>query len=282
MIYPAHKIEEHIKINELYTLFSRHYEKDFVFPGEVHDFWECVYVLDGNISASGDGRVYNLCPGDIICHKPMELHKFSIESEGGARLLIFSFSAEGKATEHLKNKMFHMSESEKEVVSSLLKYADSKVNSKEASEHSFSDYLKVSNPPAAYLQIISTYIQRLLLSLGEEGEIVSTSDSPEAVIFSCAISYMKGLVTENPSVYQVAKYCNISLSGLKRIFSKYAGMGVHKYFLMLKIQTAAYLLGSGMNVTDVAESLGFSDQGYFSRSFLRETGILPSKFKKIK
>ena len=78
MIYPAHRIEERIKIRELYTFFSRHYEADYVFAGESHDFWDCVYVLGGNISASGNGRVYNLCPGDIICHKPMELHKFCL------------------------------------------------------------------------------------------------------------------------------------------------------------------------------------------------------------
>lgn len=282
MIYPAHRIEERIKIPILYTFFTRHYENDYVFPGEVHDFWECVCVMDGNISASGNGRVYNLCPGDIICHKPMELHKFCIESKSGAELLIFSFSAEGPATEHLKEKMFHLSEAEKEDISALMKYVDSKADAKETPSGSFRDYLKTSNPPAAYLQIISTYIQRLLLSLADEGEIVMASDSPEAVIFSSAVSYMKSCVSENLSVSDVAKHCNISLSGLKRIFSKYAGMGVHKYFLILKFQTAARLLGSGMNVTDVAEALGFSDQGYFSRSFLRETGALPSKFKKLK
>ena len=66
---------------------------------------------------------------------------------------------------------------------------------------------------------------------------------------------------------------------LKRVFSKFAGMSVHKYFLNLKLNAALKLLQSGKTVTEVTETLNFSSQSYFSSAFKRETGKLPSEFK---
>ena len=93
------KIDLLIQIETLYSMFQKHYHKNFVFNGEVHDFWECLYVDEGNIQVSGDERVYALTAGDIIFHKPMELHKFSVENENGATLFIFSFTLDGKLTD---------------------------------------------------------------------------------------------------------------------------------------------------------------------------------------
>ena len=72
------------------------------------------------------------------------------------------------------------------------------------------------------------------------------------------------------------------VSYLKKIFSKYAGLGIHKYFLKSKITIACRLLRRGMSVCDVSEKLSFSSHNYFSTVFKRETGRLPSDFRKEK
>ena len=63
------------------------------------------------------------------------------------------------------------------------------------------------------------------------------------------------------------------------IFDKYAGMGVHKYLLKLKIKAAMELLADGNGVAVVAEKVGFGSQSYFSKAFKRETGQNPTDFK---
>ena len=94
-IWRAFPINEQIHISDLYSLFQIHYDKDYEFAGETHNFWECLYVMDGEVCVSADERVYNLKSGEIIFHKPLELHKFTVTSNGGVDVLIFSFSAEG-------------------------------------------------------------------------------------------------------------------------------------------------------------------------------------------
>lgn len=89
-------------------------------------------------------------------------------------------------------------------------------------------------------------------------------------------NYMNRRIYESPSIEEIAKIVGVSQAGLKRIFKKYSGLGVHKYFLKLKLKLAAKMLEDGFSVTDTAEKLCFSSQGYFTKTFKRETGILPS------
>ena len=75
-MYKPYKINQLINITEMYSFFERQFGKDYSFPGESHNFWECMYVEDGSVCVSGDERVYSLKSGEIIFHKPMEFHKF--------------------------------------------------------------------------------------------------------------------------------------------------------------------------------------------------------------
>lgn len=88
---------------------------------------------------------------------------------------------------------------------------------------------------------------------------------------------MREKICDKPSIEEIALNSSVSVSSLKRIFSHYAGMGIHKYFLTLKIKKATEMLLEGSSVTEVAEALNFSSQGYFTKTYKRETGVLPSE-----
>ena len=61
--FPAIPIIEQIHITSMHSLFKIHYECGFEFPGETHDFWECLYILDGELCVSADERIYNNVAG---------------------------------------------------------------------------------------------------------------------------------------------------------------------------------------------------------------------------
>lgn len=279
IVWMAYHIEEQIIINSLYSLFEMHYNDGYAFQGETHNFWECLYVIDGKVCVSGDERVYNLTRGNIVFHKPMEFHKFLIHGEVGADLLIFSFSAEGSLTSFLKNKVFALSESEKEIICRMLSYMRSEADNLSSSNSKGIDYLESFVHSPAYFQTVSTYIQQLILHLSENGVVSSTSSAPDAVCFSRAISYLNSNIHRQPSISEIARFCNISEAGIKRIFEKFAGIGVHRYLIKLKMKTASELLQDGESVSSVAIKLGFNSQSYFSRAYKRETGRIPSNEK---
>jgi len=95
MQWKPYSVNEQIKITHLYSLFKGVRGKEYSFEGETHPFWECVYVVDGSICASADDKVYNMSAGELIFHKPLELHKLSVTCNKPATIFIFSFSAEG-------------------------------------------------------------------------------------------------------------------------------------------------------------------------------------------
>ena len=277
-IWLAFPVKEQIHITDMYSLFRIHYLSGFAFPGETHNFWECVYVVRGSICVSADERVYNLEDGDIIFHKPLEFHKFNVTSENGADLLIFSFTAEGPLTGWLRDKVFRLSEYQQSLVSSMTDFMESKSQTLTAAtpEH---HYLTAFDRIPYYSQMVITYLNHLLLSLADESTIASVSSAPDALTFSKAISYLNSNLHRQTSVSEIARFSNVSESGLKRIFEKFAGISVHRYLLKLKIKAAIELLQDGENVSNVAERIGFGSQSYFSKAFKRETGVTPSEFK---
>ena len=87
MLCQRYDVKNQIEITAFHSLFEHHFPGDWDFEGESHDFWECVYVIKGDIFASGDGKVYNLSEGEIIFHRPMEFHRLWLDNKDGADVL---------------------------------------------------------------------------------------------------------------------------------------------------------------------------------------------------
>lgn len=272
MLWSGYKVDNMISIEEIYSFFDMDYEENYDFCGETHNFWECVYVSKGEICVTADERVYNLTQNQMILHKPMEHHKFRVTSPG-ATLLVFSFSLSGALSGYFADKVFMLSQEQESLVRSMLEYAKAKAT--ETGCEVTEKYLCAARNNSTYMQMIATYMYRLFLSLAENQTVADISHAPDAALFGLAVDYMNSNIDKTPSVTDVAAFLNISESGLKRIFFKYTGTGVHKYFVGLKIKAATQLLKNGVSVSQTATRLGFSSQGYFSRVYKRETGTAP-------
>ncbi len=282
-MWQGHKINQIIKIDELFSLFEISIDKNYIFKGEMHNFWECVIVLDGSICVSADERVYTINKNEIIFHKPLELHKFHIDNPTGAHLLIFSFLMEGSGANFFKNLVVKLSNTQFKVVEHFLDFlrVSDYIN---LTEHPFVHYIDNFERNKTYSQIALSYIYQLLLSLFDGNYLTEahTTHEGDAKIFTQAVGYMNNHIQHNISIPQLANVHNVSETSIKRIFKKYAGMGVHQYFKTLKINTAIQMLSDGKSVTDISEKLGFCSQGYFSLAFKRETGFTPSDYRRLK
>lgn len=276
-MYKFYPINEQIYISKLYSIFTAYRSNGYYYKGESHDFWECVCVLDGEICVSADERVYNMKKGEMIFHKPLEFHKYHVENENHANLFIFSFSATGSIIDYFIDKVFRLSDTHLKIIDNFLEYIYTKFPERNKMEQ---HYVKAFSSDIEYSQMVVTYIYQLLLTLYNNSKSSAASKSYDATVFRTAVEYMSKNISDSLSLSDIAKECNISITGLKNIFSKYAGVGVHKYFLTMKINKAVHLLSEGTNVTVVSDMLGFSNQAYFSAAFKRETGISPAKYKK--
>lgn len=285
MSIPEIKIKKCIGLDALYSIFEAYYPPDFSFSGESHNFWEAVYVIDGEIGASANGKVYMLSKNQIIFHKPMEFHR--LWSHGGTkpRLLIFSFSAHGELIKELEHGVFHLNPLQKSEIMNLISYLRNtfpSYNSENTQNFFNHGLIDGSLSAQKHLQQVGNYLELFLLAMADKNNtrLVTRSDR-HASNYRQALKIMGELVCENPSVSEIAEKCAVSESYLKSVFLKFAGIGIHKYFLRLKLDYAAELLQSGLSVSEVSSRLGFNTQNYFSQVFKRETGTSPTAYKKI-
>lgn len=80
-------------------------------------------------------------------------------------------------------------------------------------------------------------------------------------------------------IEEIAEHLGTGLDRFYDTFKAYTGMPPYQYFLHLKINRAKQLLDTGnLPVKEVAFTLGFEDQYYFSRLFKSKTGITPSNW----
>jgi AraC-like DNA-binding protein len=78
----------------------------------------------------------------------------------------------------------------------------------------------------------------------------------------------------------ISEQIGVSPTKLNEIFKIYTSMTPYQYYIHIKIHKAEDLLEQdNVTVKEVAFSLGFEDQYYFSRLFKNKTGIAPSEWK---
>ncbi len=255
------------------TAFKEKFENSYYFTGEMHNFWEIVYVAEGSLFVSEDSKVYELNEGDIIFHKPMKFHKIWVEKDQEARAIIMSFESDDEYILELSHGVYKLDAERKSEFEEIYQMLDDSFN--------LNFYVKrKENPDLIAEKLTFMHFEIFLLSLLSSRNTKSGRQyNVSAMNYKMIIDTMNENLSKNLSIEELAALCNLSVSNLKKIFAKYAGGGVMKHFNRLKIKRAMRLLRIGLSVAEISYQLGFSSQNYFAVVFRRETGMLPSEFR---
>lgn len=95
-----------------------------------------------------------------------------------------------------------------------------------------------------------------------------------------AVNYINENFTERITLNDVAKNAFISTNRLCFLFKTLLSTTVNKYIISKKIVYAKKLLSEGKNVTETAVECGFGDYANFIRTFKKEVGVPPGKYRK--
>ena len=124
------------------------------------------------------------------------------------------------------------------------------------------------------------YLYLFIASLMKEtsaGKPHTASSSSQYVLN--AIKYIQFNYSHDISIDDVAKSVGVSRSHLYRVFMLNVGKSPIDYLTEYRINEACKLLRAGnLSIAEVAVSVGFFDQFYFSRVFKRAKGVPPSKY----
>ena len=270
---PKFHVNEQVRITDFLTLFKAHESHKYLFPGESHKHREIIYVLNGEIQTTCDDISYQLKAGDIFFYEPLTFHNLFVNDKNGCDFLICSFFATGPILDFFDNRKFTLTPEQKILIGDILNSLKVTLFGGERCDY----YLQEHS--STYLPLIAQRLELLCLLLYKHYYESGIQDAYDETIRKKAVKYMHSNISDQLSVTAIAEHCEISVSKLKRIFSERYNIGVHQYFINLKICRAIQLLREGMNVSQITNFLGFSSQPYFTTCFKRETGFTPSEYR---
>ncbi len=93
-----------------------------------------------------------------------------------------------------------------------------------------------------------------------------------------AVYYITRHIYEPLRVKEIAGHLGFNTNYLSSLFKKETGKAMSAFIRTEKLKNARELLASGMEVTKVADVIGYGSLSYFSADFKKEFGISPSKY----
>ena len=106
MSYTLSKIKREIEILGFNAIYYFEFGKNFSHPPERHDFWEMVYVDSGEIDAVvADGVGRALSQGQLIFHRPGEIHAHLSNNKVPNSMLVLAFTSESPSMDFFDKRV---------------------------------------------------------------------------------------------------------------------------------------------------------------------------------
>lgn len=113
----------------------------------------------------------------------------------------------------------------------------------------------------------------------EEARFLNSGTQEERAL-APAISYIQQHFTEKISEEQMASLCHMRPFQFSRCFRKHCGITFQEFVQRTRIDEAMRLLRNPrMPILDIALTVGFKDQSYFTRVFKKHFGMAPTAYR---
>jgi AraC-like DNA-binding protein/quercetin dioxygenase-like cupin family protein len=284
--YHKQNLREVLVVDSVITIHYFEFTKDFKHDGELHPFWEFVYIDKGEIEVTADNKVFLLKKDEVLFHKPNEFHKIVCNGEIAPNVIIISFGTESKSMKFFQNKILHLSIEQKKMLAKILKEGMS----------SFVGPFDIPFRPKIYKnkkapfgseQKFKNLLELFLIELINENSSTAKSkrllnpaaNSGAYGIIGEIVEFLENDLTNTYTLDDLSDKFSISKSTLKHIFRTYKGKPLIHYHIDLKIAEAKRLIREEKHsITRISQMLGFSSVHYFSRCFKKNTRMSPTHY----
>lgn len=280
-----HKISNLINVQKIVTIHYQSLEKNYVFPGEQHDFWEINYADKENVYIGLDDKRIELKQGEILFIKPNQPHYLE-SGKKEPNVFILSFTCRSESMNFFADKKY--------VVPENYRYLLQNIMTEAINTFALPDFdpdlneLKLKETPnLGGEQIIKNSLETLLIYLLRIAQKRASSQE----FFVSKIADSSELEDEIVRILQSKVYGKFSLADLSAklhygttrlctFFREKTGKSIYQTYLKLKIDEAKKLIRKNYTFADIADLLDFDSISTFTSVFKKHVGMTPSEYRK--
>ena len=276
--------ERQYMINENYEIYEKHGAPTGASAFHYHNFYEVIYVLEGEYSSLLENQMYHLKKGDFLLIDCNIMHRYhpNVEKDASSKRIILWITK--SMLEKLSDgaldlsACFHGTEScayhfpvyyEEMLRGYLMKLVMSElVNGQLENSKAVMD--------RGYLTLFFAYLN-LLCSRREY--LFKEEETTSHPLVETVSSYIETHIRENITVDELAKQVHMSKYHFLRRFKELTGTTAHAFIIDKRLLHAVEGLRHGKNITQVYQDAGFSDYSSFLRNFKNAFRVSPGKYK---
>lgn len=268
-------------VDSIYSFYTRAFSNDFRFDGERHNFWEIVYIINGETGITSEERLYECEAGDLVIHQPNDFHTSWNLHKSDMKLFLITFNGQG-LTDILFHGKVRLNDEEYKLIQSMIAETQSccaETNGEfyyNAPEYEFLKHGRNFHGLKNYLEILCMKLAKYK----NDPNVLLTPDNEHIQKYREVVLYLNNNVCKNLAIEDVAAALFASPSYLKKLFRLYANCGIITYYNNIRVDYAIKLINEGKSMNEIASAMNFSSQNYFSYFFKKHTGIPPSEYKK--
>ncbi len=261
-----------------------------VYPAHYHSYIEILYGISGTYEVLLNGKCHQFAEGDLVLINSKEVHQVNACSQTAGQYIVLRFEPE-----IIYNSMFHNYLQLKYVLPFLLESSKhQKVIKKATIEPTFIPELlyeilkEYEMELYGYELAIKNHIGRIFLWILRYFHQINSNfmHSPLTNItfikrLQPSFDYVLEHFADELKATDMAALCNMSSSYFSRTFNQQMGMNFNEYVNYIRITEAEKLLVSTtMNITEIANTTGFSSTSYFIKLFKNHKNMSPKQFRK--
>lgn len=138
---------------------------------------------------------------------------------------------------------------------------------------------EVQRQPAGYRMMCAALLAELIALLGRKQRLSGRPEDPLERV-APAVDYIHDHYQSDIPLEDCAALCRMSKYHFIRQFTSLTGRSPHAYQTLLRLQKARELLtDSTLNISQVAEVVGYENPLYFSRIFKKHVGCSPREYQ---
>lgn len=264
-------------MNQPYDIFCKNSEAS---PLHWHYYSEILYIRNGSIRITCNGKEATLSKGDLCYFYPMQLHSVFLNPEcteiASHAVIKFNVQTLNIAKAYLQPIYDYFVHKSSEDDSCLIVHNNG--NLQNIVENIVTEY---ENKEAMHMLAVQSGITSLLISIARSTDIKekqTTTHSKQNPSFHHILEYIDTHSAEQIEVKELAKICNMSYSHFARIFRENYGRSCKEYIQYIRINKAQdLLLHSDFDLDYIAQETGFYDCSHFIRQYKKWCGITPKQ-----